>query len=184
MQSANRAAGPTQLTAPCSDASDRESADRQASDTHALNRVAEPSQATSSATDRQSADRLAGPSKDTRKHWPDDERLDLAAALTTAKQLGLQRSVTLALQALQSHFELQLQEQQCVVAEFDLPSNAHAQECFLGWPDSSARSQCFATEAAPDEAVGSSPGAAGSSLGAVWPGPEAAQTSSSLGECG
>lgn len=52
----------------------------------------------------------------------------LAAALTDARQLGLLQTVALALQALLAQAELQLQTQQAVVAEFDVPTQEHPQE--------------------------------------------------------
>lgn len=52
----------------------------------------------------------------------------LAAAVTDARQLGLLQTVALALQALLAQAELQLQTQQAVVAEFDVPTQEHPQE--------------------------------------------------------
>lgn len=57
-----------------------------------------------------------------------------AAALTDARQLGLLQTVELALQTLLAQAQLQLQTQQAVVAEFDLPAQEHPQElCTKAW---------------------------------------------------
>lgn len=58
----------------------------------------------------------------------------LAAALTEARHLGLWQSVELALQTLLAQAQLQLQSQQAIVAEFDLPTEEHPQElCTTAW---------------------------------------------------
>ena len=60
---------------------------------------------------------------------------DLAGCLTAARQLGLLQTVKLALQAVQAHVQLQHQQHQAVVAEFDLPTNEHAEDCCSSWQE-------------------------------------------------
>lgn len=62
-------------------------------------------------------------------HWFSD----LAAALTAARCLGLTNTVKLALHIVQTHIQLQQQEQQSVVAEYDLPTDEHAEDCTSAW---------------------------------------------------
>ena len=59
----------------------------------------------------------------------------MPAALTAARHLGLLHTVTVALQALHKHAELQLQEHSSIVAEFDRVSSEHARDCFTAWSD-------------------------------------------------
>lgn len=64
---------------------------------------------------------------------PEESHRGIAAALIAARHLGLLQTVRLALQAVQTHLELQVQEEQAVVAEFDLPTAEHAQDSTAAW---------------------------------------------------
>ena len=64
---------------------------------------------------------------------PGESHRGIAAALVAARHLGLLQTVRLALQTVQTHLELQVQEEQAVVAEFDLPTAEHAQDSTAAW---------------------------------------------------
>ena len=71
--------------------------------------------------------------------------------MTAARELGLLQTVQLALHTLQTHLEMQVQEQQAVMAEFDLPTAEHPQNCTAAWHSEPSSEQRLWQSAGPNE---------------------------------
>ena len=82
---------------------------------------------------------------------PSDGHTDIAAALTAARELGLLQTVRLALHTLQTHLQMQVQEQQAVMAEFDLPTAEHPKDCTAAWQNGRSSEQQLWQSAGPTE---------------------------------
>ncbi len=98
----------------------------------------------------QSRSRQASPLSKPMQTVPRDGHTDLAAALTAARELGLLQTVKLALYTLQTHLEMQVQEQQAVMAEFDLPSAEHPKDCTAAWHNGRSSEQRLWQSAGPN----------------------------------
>ena len=99
----------------------------------------------------QSSSRQASPLIKPAQPVPGDGLTDIAAALTAARELGLLRTVKLALHTLQTHLQMQMQEQQAVMAEFDLPTAEHPKDCTAAWHNGPSSGQCLWQSAGPHE---------------------------------
>ena len=101
----------------------------------------------------QSRSRKAFPFSKPAQPGPSDGHTDIAAALTAARELSLLQTVKLALHTLQTHLQthLQMQEQQSVVAEFDLPTAEHPQDCTAAWHNGPSSEQRLWQSAGPNE---------------------------------
>ncbi|DBA92608.1 hypothetical protein WJX77_001792 [Trebouxia sp. C0004] len=81
----------------------------------------------------QSRSRQASPLGKPAQPVPTDGYTDIAAALTAARELGLLHTVKLALHTVQTHLEMQMHEQQAVMAEYNLPTAEHPKDCTAAW---------------------------------------------------
>lgn len=82
---------------------------------------------------------------------PSGGHTDLAAALTAARELGLLQTVKLALYTLQIHLQMQVQEQQSVMAEFDLPTAEHPTDCTAAWQNGRSSELRLCQSAGPND---------------------------------
>lgn len=99
----------------------------------------------------QSRSRQAPPLSTPVQPVPSDGHTDIAAALTAARELGLLQTLKLALYALQTHLQMQVQEQQAVMAEFDLPTAEHPQDCTAAWQNGPSSEQRLWQHVGPNE---------------------------------
>ena len=99
----------------------------------------------------QSRSRQASPFSKPAQPVPRDGHTDIAAALTAARELGLLQTVKLALHTVQTHLQIQVQERQAVVAEFDLPTAEHPQDCTAAWQNAPSSEQRLWQSAGPNE---------------------------------
>lgn len=99
----------------------------------------------------QSRSKQASPHSKPVQPVSDDGHRDMAAALTAARELGLLQSVKLALHTMQTHLQMHLQEQQVVMAEFDLPTAEHPKDCTSAWQHKPSSGQCLWQSAGPHE---------------------------------